>query len=198
MRFPLAASFTATGFGAMAALTACSAPASAEDYVIDGGHTHVLFKIERFGLSNTIGSFADVKGVIHLDEAAPEKTSVEATIGIASLKSDNPAREQVVIGPHWLDAAQYPEMTFKSTKVERTGEKTAKMTGDLTLHGVTKPVTLDVTLHGMGTDPVTKHKAAGFSAMGHVDRTDFRINTAAGLIGTDVTIMIEVLGVADR
>lgn len=167
-----------------------------ETFNIDGGHTHVLFKVERFGLSYTIASFADVSGVLVLDEDHPEKSSVEASVGIASIRSDNPAREEVVRGPHWLDAEAFPTATFKSTKVTLTGEHEADVLGDLTVHGVTKPVTLKVQLHNIGTDPVSKHKAAGFSARTMVDRNDFGVSTAKSLIGNEVDIFIEALAIA--
>lgn len=181
---------------ALAAAGAVSDPAfAADDYLIDGAHTQLMFEVDRFGFTNTIGTFAEVEGVIRLDEKKPAKSSVEATIKVASVKSDNEEREGHVKGPHWLDAEKFPVMTFKSTGVVLEGEDAAKVTGDLTLHGVTAPVTLDVKLRKIGDDPVTNRKAAGFSVRGSLDRTAFGINTATGLIGTEVTILIEALGV---
>lgn len=182
----------------LAAATAIvmSTPAVAADtYVIDPGHTHVMFKFERFGLSYVIGGFAGVEGTINLDKAAPANSSVNATIQIASFSSGNPERDMHAVGPHWLNAEAFATMTFASTKVELTGEETAKVTGDLTLHGVTMPVTLDVALHNIGADPSTKREAAGFSAKGSINRQDFGIATAKGFIGDEVEIIIEALGI---
>lgn len=174
-----------------------AAPAQAADeYSLDPAHTHVMFKVERFGLSYTFGSFADVEGAVTLDETAPEKSSVIATINTASVDSDNATREEHLRGPYWFNAETYPEISFRSTRVERTGDKTARVTGDLSLHGVTKPVTLDVTLHGSGADPSTQRKGVGFSASGRVNRLDFGMTTAEALIGADVEIIIEALALA--
>ena len=179
----------------LAAGFALAAEARAADrYVIDPGHTQVLFKADRFGLSNIFGIFAVLSGEILLDEADPSKSSVRAIIRAASLKSDNALREEHLTSERWLDAEQFPEITFVSTKVEPDGE-TAKVTGDLTVHGVTKPVTLDVALKKIGTDPVSKRQAAGFSATTSVNRHDFGVTIAEPLIGADVAIMIETLAI---
>lgn len=182
-------------FAGAAAFAASGAAFAADEYIIDGAHTQVMFEVDRFGFTNTIGTFAEVEGVIRLDEKKPAKSSVEAMIKVASVKSDNEEREGHVKGPYWLDAEKFPVMTFKSTEVVLEGEDAAKVTGLLNLHGVEAPVTLDVKLRKIGSDPVTNRKAAGFSVRGSLDRTAFGINTAAGLIGTEVTILIEALGV---
>jgi polyisoprenoid-binding protein YceI len=169
---------------------------AAEPYVIDGAHTQVLFKINRFGLSFVYGSFRDIGGEILLDEDNPENSSVTATIAVDSFSSDDDTREGHVKGELWLDAAQFPEITFTSTKVEQIDETHAKVTGDLSVHGVTRPVTLDVTLVNIGTEPSKKRKAVGFSAHGALNRHDFGVTTAEKLIGADVEIFIEALGVA--
>jgi len=184
----LAASFAASIF--------VSASAHAADrYVLDNEHTQVLFKADRFGLSNTFGSFADVSGELMLDEAHPENSSVTATIKVASLRSDNDTRETHLKSGNWLDAEQFPDITFVSTSVVPDGE-TAKVTGDLTVHGVTKQVTLDVTLKKIGTDPSKKKKAAGFSATTTVNRHDFGVSIAEALIGPEVGITIEALALS--
>jgi polyisoprenoid-binding protein YceI len=182
-------------FACLAAGFALAAEAHAADrYVIDPEHTQVVFKADRFGLSNTFGSFAEVSGELVLDETDPSKSSVRATIKVASLKSDNAIREDHLTSDRWLDATQFPEITFVSTKVEPDGEA-AKVTGDLTVHGVTKPVTLDVALKKIGTDPVSKKQAAGFSATASLNRHDFGVSIAGPLIGADVAIMIETLAI---
>lgn len=181
---------------AAAAAFVMSSPAfAADDYAIDAGHTHVMFKFERFGLSYVIGGFTGVEGTIRLDKAAPANSSVNATIDIASFASGNPERDKQAVGSFWLNAEAFSTMTFASTNVELTGEDTAKVTGDLTLHGVTKPVTLDVALHKIGADPSTKREAAGFSAKGSLNRLDYGITTAKGFIGDEIEITIEALGI---
>ncbi len=182
--------------GAVAACLLASPVVAADAYVIDPGHTHVMFKFERFGLSYVIGGFTEVEGTITLDKDAPEKSSVNATVQVASYSSGNPERDQHAVGPNWLNAETFPTMTFTSTNVDLTGEETAKVTGELTLHGAAKPLTLDVTLHKIGTDPSTKREAAGFSAKGKLNRQDFGITTAQGFISDEVEIYIEALAVA--
>lgn len=184
-----------TLLAAAAALLGATPAFAADAYKIDAGHTHVMFKFERFGLSYVIGGFTGVEGTINLDKAAPANSSVNATIEIASFSSGNHERDMHAVGPHWLNAEAFATMTFASTKVELTGEETAKVTGDLTLHGVTRPVTLDVSLHKIGTDPSTKREAAGFSAKGSLNRLDYGITTAKGFIGDEIEITIEALGI---
>ena len=176
-------------------LTAGAAHAEIEKYTLDPAHTQVVFKVDRFGLSNTYGSFAEVSGELMLDEANPEKSSVRARIAVASLRSDNATREGHLKSDNWLDAAAFPEIIFVSTNVAPGDGETAKVTGDLTVHGVTKPVTLDVALKKIGTDPVSKKKAAGFSASASVNRHDFGVSIAEALIGAEVAIQIETLAI---
>jgi len=169
---------------------------AADPYVIDNVHTHVLFKADRFGLSNTFGSFTDVSGELLLNEDNPENSSVTATIKVASLRSDNDTREDHLKSGDWLGAEAFPEITFASTSVERTGDDTARVTGDLTVHGETNPVTLDVLLKNIGADPVSKRKAVGFSATASVNRHDFGVSIAENLVGANVQIFIETLAIA--
>src|SRR5690606_12273607 len=103
-------------------------------------------------------------------------SSTEVTIDTSSISMNHEAWENHLKNADFFDVEKFPTMTFKSTKVERTGEKTAKMTGDLTLLGVTKPVTLDVTLNKSDLHPFHKKMAAGFSATGTLKRSDFGMN----------------------
>ena len=185
--------FFAAALAASAFLTAEAV--AADRYILDPEHTQVMFKADRFGLSNTFGSFAEVSGELMLDEAHPEKSTVTATIKVASLRSDNETREGHLKSDSWLDAESFPEITFASTNVVVDGE-TAKVTGDLTVHGITKDVTLDVALKKIGTDPVSKKKAAGFSATASVNRHDYGVSIAQALIGADISIMIETLAIS--
>jgi polyisoprenoid-binding protein YceI len=114
-------------------------------------------------------------------------------IEVASLSSGNATRDEHLRSERWLDAAQFPTMRFQSTSVLPAGESAADVTGDLTLHGVTAPVTLHVTLNQFGPAPNNQRPAAGFSATGTVSRTVFGIATAPQLIGDEVTITIEAL-----
>ena len=184
-----------------AALISCSmmaAPAFAAEvaYKLDSAHTETSFVIDRFGFNSVIGLFAKTEGTVWLDEAAPEKSRVEAVIAVDSLLTANTTRDEHLKSDRWLNAAKSPIITFKSTKVEKTGDATAKVTGDLTLMGVTQPAVLDVKLNKLGTAPNNQKKQAGFTITGQISRKAFGSANAAGMIGDAVDIRIEALGVA--
>lgn len=181
-----------------ASVSAAAAPALAAEvaYKLDEAHTETTFTIDRFGFNSVIGIFAKSEGTIWLDEAAPEKSRVEATVTVDSLFSGDPNRDQHLKGERWLNAAKSPTMTFKSTKVEKTGDTTAKVSGDLTIMGVTQPAVLDVKLNKIGTAPNNQKKQAGFTITGQISRKAFGSASAAGMIGDAVNIRIETLAVA--
>ena len=183
---------------ATAAVSAAAAPAFAAEvaYKLDPAHTETSFAIDRFGFTSILGVFAASEGTIWLDEAAPEKSRVEATVTVDSLLTANPTRDEHIKGERWLNAAKSPTMTFKSTKVVKTGETTAKVTGDMTIMGVTQPVTLDVKLNKIGTGPMGPKKMAGFTITGVISRKAFGSAGGAGAIGDEVKIHIESLAVA--
>lgn len=180
------------------AAVSAAAPAFAAEvaYGLDPAHTETTFTIDRFGFTSVIGIFAKSEGTIWLDEAAPEKSRVEATVTVDSLLTANPARDEHLKGERWLNAAKNPTMTFKSTKVEKTGDAAAKVTGDMTIMGVTQPVVLDVKLNKIGTAPNNQKKQAGFTITGQISRKAFGSAGAAGVIGDAVNIRIETLAVA--
>lgn len=180
-----------------AALSVAAAPAFAEEvaYKLDSSHTETFFSIDRMGFTSILGLFAQSEGTIWLDEAAPEKSRVEATVAVGSLLTANTARDEHLKAERWLNAAKNPTMTFKSTKVEKTGDTTAKVTGDMTVMGVTQPVTLDVKLNKIGAGNNQK-KQAGFTITGQISRKAFGHTIGAGAIGDAVNIRIEALAVA--
>lgn len=180
-------------------IAACSAayaaPASAEpvSYAIDAAHTHTTFTIMRFGFNSVIGDFRNIKGAVVIDEDAPENSSVSVEIGVASVSSGDATRDEHLRGAFWFNAEEFPTITFVSSSVKQTSENTAIVTGDLTIHGVTRATDLNVTLNKLAQDPATKGSAAGFSATAQIKRSDFGMETALGLIGDDVSIQIEAL-----
>jgi len=183
---------------ATAAVSTAAAPAFAAEvaYTLDAAHTETTFTIDRFGFTSIIGIFAKSEGTIWLDEAAPEKSRVEATVTVDSLLTANPTRDEHIKGERWLNAAKSPTMTFKSTKVEKTGADTAKVTGDMTIMGVTQPAVLNVKLNKIGTAPNNNKRQAGFTITGAISRKAFGSAGAAGVIGDNVAIRIETLAVA--
>ena len=206
---------------ALVALAACAPPAKAPeaaaptaptaivpvtttapsgDYTIDKSHSTLLFRVNHLGFSHFTGRFTQFDVKLKLDPANPGASSVTATINPKSLALDNPPPGflEEVRGSEFLEAGKFPTMTFASTAVEMTGQNTARITGDFTMHGVTKPVVLDATFNGgypgMSLDP---HGRVGFSAKGTLKRSDFGISYGVPAPGTtmgvsdDVEIIIE-------
>ncbi|PCJ68395.1 MAG: hypothetical protein COA62_14585 [Rhodobiaceae bacterium] len=167
--------------------------AFAESYTIDASHAHAAFRVSHLGFSHTLGQFDDISGTLEFDEATPDAGSVSVTINTASVDSANPARDEHLRKENFLNVESFPTMTFVSTSVEVTGEKTGKLIGDLTLLGVTKPLTLDVTFNQAGPHPFDPSKImAGFSATGEINRSDFGMAYGVPAIGETVTIIIEI------
>jgi polyisoprenoid-binding protein YceI len=163
-------------------------------YVLDPAHTQVSFSVDRFGFNHVLGRFDSVEGEVMLDEANPASSSVHAVIQIASISTGNDTRNEHLRGERWLNAQAYPTMEFRSTSVRLTGERTAEVTGDLTLLGQTHAVTLNVTLNRLGESPSNRRPSAGFSATGSLSRAAFGSTTAQNMIGDSVSISIEALG----
>lgn len=167
----------------------------AGDYTLDKTHASLTFKVSHLGFSNYTASFADFDAKLRFDQANAAASSLEATIDPKSLTlpAPPPGFQKDLTGPQWLDAARYPAITFKSTRIETTGADTGKVTGDLTLHGVTKPVTLDVTYNGGYVGhPMDPNARIGFSAKGAFKRSDFGIAYGVPAPGTTMGVGDEV------
>jgi len=178
---------------AVALMFAGAAHAEPINYTIYPAHTQVAFSINRFGFNNVLGRFDQVAGEVILDEANPANSSVRATIQVASISSGNATRDEHLRAERWLNGAANPTMEFQSTSVRLTGERTAEVTGNLTLMGRTHPVTLNVTLNQVAEAPNNRRRTAGFSATGSLSRAAFGSATAPNLIGDLVSIQLEVL-----
>lgn len=174
-----------------AALAAVSFTAAAADkYEFDGSHTNVVFSWTHFGLSNPSARFAKVEGEVLLDTADLTKSSVSVTIPVDSLRTDLPKFDEHLRSGDFFDLARFPAATFKSTKVEKAGDNKLKVTGDLTIHGVTKSTVLDVTVNKIGDHPMAKKPAAGFDAVTTVKRSDFGMGNYVPNVSDDVKIHI--------
>jgi len=171
--------------------------AAAGAYFMDPAHTSVNFRINHLGLSHYTARFTKVSGELTFDPANPAAQSVTAMIDATSLQTNYPDPAKLdfdsQVEKEFLDTAHFPQITFKSTKVEVTGPKTANITGDLTLHGVTKPVTFDVVFNGAGRGlPPGFGPIAGFSATTKIKRSDFGSDFLNnGIVGDEVTLIIE-------
>jgi polyisoprenoid-binding protein YceI len=173
------------------ALALATAPAFAATYTLDPGHTQVIFGWNHFGFSNPTAQFGKVDGTLEFDAANPTKSSVNVTIPLSSVNSNVDKLNEHLQSPDFFDAAKYPDAVFKSTKVEKgASESQLKVTGNLTLHGVTKPVVLDVTINKVGEHPMRKAPAAGFDASTTIKRTEFGIGKYAPMVSDDIKIHI--------
>ncbi len=150
--------------------------AMAADYVIDkeGQHAFVDFKISHLGYSFIHGTFKDWDGTFSFDAAKPEASKIAVELKTASLFTNHAERDKHILSKDFLDAGKFPEAKFVSTSVKSTGEKTADVTGDLTLHGVTKPIVIKATFNGEGKDPWGGYRA-GFNGTSTLNLNDFGI-----------------------
>jgi len=179
----LAAATVALALGA-------TAPAFAADtYKLEPTHTSVTFQWTHFGFSHPSGKFMNADGSVTLDQANPANSSVNVSFAIAGVATGVPALDKEFQEAAWFDAAKYPTATFKSTKVAVTGKTTADVTGDLTIHGVTKPVTLHVTLNQVGQE--MGKATAGFTATGAINRSDFGIGAYVPAVSDKIDLYIE-------
>jgi polyisoprenoid-binding protein YceI len=174
--------------------------AGATTYAVDKSHTSVSFKVRHL-FTNVAGRFSDFSGTLEFDPANPTATKVQGEIEAASIDTNNDKRDEHLRSADFFDVAKHPKITFTSTKVSDidTTAKTAKIHGTLTLHGVTKPVVLDVAYLGTGKDPWGNMRS-GFRGTTTVNRKDFGLNwnetleTGGVLVGEEVTIEINVEG----
>lgn len=182
---------------ALFALSFSSAHAQAVRYTIDPNHANVMWKINHMGFSNPSGKFTDVSGYFEFNQDAPEQAKVDVTIQTRSINTGIPKFDEHLRSNDFFFVDQYPTITFVSKRVDRTSPDSANILGDLTMHGITKPLTLRAKLNKVGVNPMTNKKTAGFSLVGALERDDFGMNFAAPFVGNDVTLDIEVEGIAE-
>jgi polyisoprenoid-binding protein YceI len=165
-------------------------------WVLDPSHTSAKFSARHMMITNVNGTFDRVTGSVDFNEAEPEKTVVDVKIDASSINTKDEKRDGHLTSPDFLNVAEFPTIEFKSTKVERTGETSAKLHGDLTIRSVTKPVTLDVEFLGKAKAPWGVW-SAGFEANGKINREDWGLTwnvpleTGGWLVGKEVKLHIE-------
>lgn len=164
---------------------------AADTYTLDTNHTTVIWNASHFGYSKPHGLFPLIEGTLTLDEAAPENSKLDVTIPTDKLATGIPKFDEHLKGKDFFNVAEFPTAKFVSTKIEKTGDKTAKVTGDLTLLGVTKPATLDVTFNEKKPNPMNKKETVGFSATSTIKRSEFGINYALPNVSDEVELQIE-------
>ncbi len=172
---------------ALASTVAFAAPLT---YKIDANHTDVVASWSHFGFSNPIAHFGKVDGSITYDPANVGASKVEVTIPLSGLNSHVGDFDDHLRSADFFDAGKFPNITFKSTSVKAAGKGKLKVTGDLTIKGVTKPVVLDVTINKTGVQPMANREAAGFSATATVKRTDFGLGLYAPNVSDQVKLSI--------
>ena len=163
----------------------------AGDYSLDKSHASLTFTVNHLGFSHYTAQFTDFDAKLKFDPANPAASTIEASIDPRSLDLPAPPAgfKAELTGPSWLDAAKYPTITFRSTKVEVTGADTARITGDFTLHGVTKPVVLEATFNGgYAGHPMDPNARIGFSAHGTFKRSEFGIGYGVPAPGTTMGV----------
>ena len=159
-------------------------------YQIDPTHTATVFTWDHFGFSTPSGNFSNIQGTINIDEKKPANSSVNVTIPLSSLNTNVKALDEHLMAADWFDAAKYPTITFKSTKVQAVGANKYKITGDLTIKNVTKPVVLDAVLNKQGEHPMTKAQSIGFNATTSFDRSAFGVGAYVPNVGDKITVNI--------
>ncbi|CAG68855.1 MULTISPECIES: YceI family protein [Acinetobacter] len=176
--------------GLAVAVSSSFALAAPVDYKIDPTHTATVFSWNHFGFSTPSANFSDIQGVIKVDNAKPSNSSVEVTIPVSSVNTNVTALDKEFQQEAWFNAAKYPNITFKSTKVETKDKKHFKITGNLTVKGITKPVVLNAVLNKQGEHPMAKVPAIGFNATTSFNRSEFGIGNYVPNVGDKITVNI--------
>ena len=171
-------------------LAAGSATAAPVRYDLDPNHTRIDFSWTHFGFSHPMGRFDRFEGDFRFDPTDPTKSSVAVTIPVDSIDTGVAKLDAHLKTDEFFDVAKYPTATFKSTRTERSGEHGLKVSGDLTLHGVTKPVVLDVTVNKVGQHPMAGRAAAGFDASATIRRSDFGISNYVPNVSDEIRLSI--------
>ncbi len=179
-------------FAMIAALAAAPAFAEAEKYTLDPSHSQIVFTYQHLGFSTTTGMFSGFNGEILFDQANPAASSVTVSFPVKTMLTGWQERFDHFMSKDFFDAADDEMVSFVSTAIEVTGEKTAKITGDLTLNGVTKSVVLDAVMNQVGEHPMLKQAWAGFSATTTLVRSEYNLGQFAPFVSDEVLLNISV------
>lgn len=162
---------------------------AAATYKVDANHTQAVWSVDHMGFSILYGMFGSMSGTLTLDPAKPEAAKVSIEIPMSGLTTTSAGFTKHLSGADFFDVEKFPTAKFESTSVVVSGQ-TAKITGDLTLHGVTKPVMLDAKFTGAGANPMSKAPTVGFSATAKLNRSDFGLGRVVPVVGDEVSLKI--------
>jgi len=176
----------------LSSLAATPALATADAWVLDPSHSQIVFSYDHLGYSTTWGMFSGFEGQISFDQADPAASSVSVAFPVRSMLTGWEGRFQHFMSPDFFDAADDEMVSFTSTGIEVTGETAAKITGDLTLNGVTKPVVLDAVMNQIGDHPMENKPWAGFSATTTILRSEFNLGAFAPFISDEVQVQMSI------
>jgi polyisoprenoid-binding protein YceI len=160
-------------------------------YQLDPHHWNVSFDVDHFHYSRFVIRFDKTTARLDWNADGMSGSSVRATIDASSVNTNVPLLDRMLKGADMFDVARYPDIVFASTSFQRTGDDKGVLTGDLTIRGATKPVTLNVTFNGHAVNPLTKQETLGFSADGHFSRAQFGLTTWYPAVGDDVHVAIQ-------
>jgi polyisoprenoid-binding protein YceI len=166
----------------------------AQGWTADKAHSRLSFEVIHLMVTDVNGDFKNFDVTINSAKDDFTDAQIDVTADVSSISTDNNKRDDDLKSDHFFDAAKYPTLNFKSTSFQKIDAKNYKLSGNLTMHGVTKPVVLDVTLNGVGTHPMTKKPVAGFKIKGTIKRSDFGIgtNTPTAVVSDEVQINANV------
>jgi polyisoprenoid-binding protein YceI len=159
-------------------------------YTVEPHHTQVMFAVNHFGFSTFYGTFSGASGTLKLIPGNAAFSQLDVSVPTASVNTINDTLNGELRAADWLDATAFPAMTFHSTRITMTGAKSADVTGDLTLHGVTHSETLQARLNTPGVNPMTKAYTIGFEVSGHIKRSDFGVSKYVPMVSDDVQLII--------
>lgn len=182
---------------ALLAFAVAPAFAAPVTYKLDPSHTNVIAQWNHFGFSNPFANFGNVEGTLVYDAANIGNSSVQVTLPLSGLEAFTPKFNEHLRSADFFDAAKFPNATFKSTRVEAAGEGKLKVSGELTITDITRPVVLDVTLNKAGEHPMKKVPAIGFDATATVKRSDFGVGAYAPMVSDEVALKITTEATAD-
>tara|TARA_R110002126_G_scaffold255587_1_gene398582 strand:- start:65 stop:655 length:591 start_codon:yes stop_codon:yes gene_type:complete len=172
-------------------ITTMASAALPTQWQLDNSHTRVGFSVDHMGFSTVMGHFSDVDGTVKFDLKNPNQTQLNFVIDTDSIDTAWAARDKHLKTEEFFNVKKYPTMSFKSTQVNFVNPQQAKVTGDFTLLGQTKPLTLDVTLNKIDNSPLTKEPVVGFRATGTIDRAAYGMTAYSAGITTNVPIQID-------